>query len=46
MAMLKETEKTMTRAICGVKLIEKRSDKELMDLRETLDGLATASRRR
>ena len=41
MAILKRTEKTMIRAMCGVKSIEKRSSLDLMDLlglEETLDS--------
>ena len=45
MAILR-TEKAMVRAMCGVKIIEKRSQ-ELMSLlgfKDTLDGLARARR--
>ena len=46
MAILRRTEKAMMRAMCGVKLIEKRRSQELMSLlglKNTLDGLARAS---
>ena len=45
MAILRRTEKTMMRAMCGVKMIEKRSQKlmSLLGLMDTLDGLARAS---
>ena len=46
MAILRRTEKAMVRAMCGVKWIEKRRSQELMrllDLKDTLDGLARAS---
>ena len=46
MAVLKRSEKAMMRAMCGVKLIEKRRSQELMSLlglKDTLDGLARAS---
>ena len=45
MAILRRTEKGVMRAMCGVKIIEKRSQ-ELMSclgLKDTLDGLARAS---
>ena len=44
MAILR-TEKAMMRAMCGVKIIEKRSQefKRLLGLKDTLDGLARAS---
>ena len=45
MAILRRTEKAMMKAMCGVKIIEKRS-KELMSLiglKNTLDELAKAS---
>ena len=41
MAIFKRTEKAMMRAICGVKIIEKRRHQELMSLlglKNTLDG--------
>ena len=40
------TEKAMMRAMCGVKIIEKRRSQELMSLlglKDTLNGLARAS---
>ena len=46
MAILRRTEKAMMRAICGVKIIKKRRNQELMSLlglKDTLDGLARAS---
>ena len=46
MAILRRTEKAMMRAMCGVKIIEKRRSQELMSLlglTDTLDGLARAS---
>ena len=46
MAILRRTEKAMMRAICKVKVIEKRTNQELMsllNLKDTLDGLARAS---
>ena len=45
MVILRRTEKAIMRAICGVKIMEKRSQ-ELMSflgLKDTLDGLARAS---
>ena len=45
MAILR-TEKAITRAMCGVKMIEKRRSQELMSLlglTDTLDGLVGAS---
>ena len=45
-AILRRTEKTMMRAIYGVKMIEKRRSQELislLDLKDTLDELARAS---
>ena len=47
MAILRRTEKAMMRAMCRVKVIEKRTNQELMsllNLKDTLDGLARASR--
>ena len=47
MAILRRTEKAMMRAMCKVKVIEKRTNQELMsllNLNDTLDGLARASR--
>ena len=46
MAILRRTEKALMRAMCGVKLIEKRSSQELTSLLvlyDTLNGLARAS---
>ena len=46
MAVLRRTEKAMIRAMCKVKLIEKKRAQELMSLlvlKDTLDGLARAS---
>ena len=46
MAILRRTEKAVMRAMCGVKMIEKRRNQELMSLlssKDTLDGLARAS---
>ena len=46
MAILRRTEKAMMRAMCAVKMIEKRRSRELMSLQslmDTLDGLARAS---
>ena len=46
MEILRRTEKAMMRAMCGVKIIEKRRSQELMSLlgiKDTLDGLARAS---
>ena len=46
MAILRRTRKAMIRAMCGVKMIEKRRSQELMSLlglRDTSDGLAKAS---
>ena len=44
MVILK-TEKAMMRAMCGVEMIEKRSQelKSLLGLKDTLDGLARTS---
>ena len=47
MAILRRTEKAMMRAMCKVKVIEKRTNQELMsllNLMDTLDGLARESR--
>ena len=47
MAILRRTENAMIRAMCGVKLIEKRRSLELMSLlglKDTLDRLARAER--
>ena len=46
MAILRRTEKALMRAMCGVKLIEKRRSQELTSLLvlyDALDGLARAS---
>ena len=46
MAILRRIEKAMIRAMCGVKLIEKRRSQELkslLGLKYTLDGLARVS---
>ena len=46
MAILRRIEKAMMRAMCGVKIIEKRSSQELMSLlglKDTLKGLARAT---
>ena len=45
MAILRRTEKAMMTAMCGVKIIEKRSQEfiSLLGLKDTLDGLARAS---
>ena len=46
MAILRKTEKAMMRAMCGVKIVEKRRSQELrslLGLKDILDGLASAS---
>ena len=45
MAILRTTEKAMMRVMCGVTMIEKRSQEliSLLGLTDTLDGLARAS---
>ena len=45
MAILRRTEKAMMRAMCGVKIIEERSQElmSLLGLKDTLDGLARVS---
>ena len=45
MAILRRTEKALMRAMCGVKINEKRSQEltSLLGLKDTLDGLARAS---
>ena len=45
MAILRRTEKAMMRAMCGVKIIEKRSEEfmSLLGLKDALNGLARAS---
>ena len=45
-ANLRRTEKAMMRAMCGIKIIEKRRSQELMSLlslKNNLDGLVRAS---
>ena len=44
MAILRKSEKAMIRAMCGLKMIEKWSQKlmSLLGLKDTLDGLASA----
>ena len=44
MAILR-TDKAMIKALCGIKFIDKRSKEELslLDMKDTLDGLAWAS---
>ena len=46
MAILRRTERAMIRAICGVKLLDRRNSEELMDMlgiKESLDRMAKAS---
>ena len=46
MAILRRTERAMIRAMCGVKLLDRRNSEELMDmlgLKESLDRMAKAS---
>ena len=46
MVILRRTEKAVMRAMCGVKIIEKRRSQELMNFlgfKDTLHGLARAS---
>ena len=46
MAISRRTKKSKLRAMCGVKMIEERRSQELislLDLKDTLDGLARAS---
>ena len=46
MAILRRTEKSIIKAMCGVKIIEKRKSQELMSLlglKDTFDGLARES---
>ena len=46
MAILRRTERAMIRAMCGVKLLDQRNSKELMDalgIKESLDRMAKAS---
>ena len=43
MAILKRTERAMIRAMCGVKLLDRRKSEELMDMlgiKESLDRMA------
>ena len=45
-AILRRIGKAIMRAMCGIKMIEKRSSQELiilLDLKDTLDGLTRAS---
>ena len=45
-AILRRSEKAMLRAMCGRKVVDRKTTKELMDmlrLKETVDGLATAN---
>ena len=48
MAILRKTKKAMMRAMCGVKIIQKRSQEHmsLLGLNDTSDGLARANRMR
>ena len=46
MTILRRTEKSIIKAMCGVKIIEKRKSQELMSLlglKDTFDGLARES---
>ena len=46
MAILRRTERAMIRAMCGVKLLDRRNSDELMDMlgiKESLDRMAKAS---
>ena len=45
MAILR-TDKAMIKALCGIKFIDKRSQEELslLDIKDTLDGLARTNR--
>ena len=46
MAILRRTERAMIRTMCGVKLLDQRNSKELMDMlgiKESLDRMAKAS---
>ena len=46
MAILKRTERAMIRAMCGVKLLDRRNSEELMNMlciKESLDRMAKAS---
>ena len=45
-AILRRTERSMVKAMCGQKVIDKKTTKEWMDmlgLKETIDRLATAN---
>ena len=49
MAILRRTERAMIRAMCGVKLLDRRNSEELMDMlgiKECLDKMAKASNMR
>ena len=49
MAILKRTERAIIRAMCGVKLLNRRNSEELMDMlgiKESLHGMAKASNMR
>ena len=46
MAILRRTERAMVRSMCGVKLVDRKNTKELMEilgLKETLDRMAKAN---
>ena len=46
MAVLRRTEKAIMRAMCGIKMIDKKTIQDfmsLLSLKDTLDGLARAS---
>ena len=46
LAILRRTERAMIRAMCGVKLLDRRNSEELMDMlgiKESLDRMAKAS---
>ena len=46
MAILRRTERAMIRAMCGVKLLDRRNSEELVDMlgiKESLDRMAKAS---
>ena len=38
-----QNRRAMIRALCGVKLLDRRNSKELIDIKESLDTLAKAS---
>ena len=40
MAILRKPEGAMIRAMCGVKLLDRRNSEELMDIKESLDRMA------